>query len=67
MTNQLHWGLQNITRITIGINKNFSHKSHHFGFTRQTTFIAKNLGNEGTRKINTIQQKVKYWLHENGN
>ena len=40
MTNQLHWGLQNITRITIGINITFSHKSHHFGFMRQTTFIA---------------------------
>ena len=67
MTNQLHMGLQNITRTAIGINKLFSHKPYHFGFTRQTTFIAKNFGNEGTRKINTIQQKVKYWLHENGN
>ena len=67
MTNQLHWGLKIIIRITIGINKNFSHKPYHLGFTRQTTFIAKNLGNEGTRKINTIQQKVKYWLHENVN
>ena len=67
MTNQVYWILRNISKITISINKNVSLKPCHLGFTIQNAFIAKNLGNEGKRKINTIQQKVKYWLHEHGN